>query len=59
MVAYQLACADTGDKTCPFLVRAETLDEVLKHAGEHVKVTHKVIVTPQMAEQMKRAMKKV
>ncbi|MBI4332056.1 MAG: DUF1059 domain-containing protein [Chloroflexi bacterium] len=58
-MAFQLACADTGDKTCPFVVRAETMEEALKLAGEHVKATHKVIVTPQMAEQMRRAMKRV
>lgn len=58
-MAYQIACADTEDKTCPFVVRAETVEETMKLVGEHVKATHKVIVTLKMAEEMKKVMKRV
>ncbi|GEM_PF-3003668 len=58
-MVYELACADTGDETCPFLIRAETVEEIIKHAGEHIKCTHKVLITPQMVEDMRKALKRV
>lgn len=58
-MAYKLACKDGGMPTCPFEVVAETQEEVMKLGGIHVESTHKMKMTPEMAEKTKKIIKKV
>jgi predicted small metal-binding protein len=47
-----LACKDTGTQ-CDWVGRAETEQDLLKQAAQHVKEVHKMDITPEM-EQMAR-----
>ena len=47
-----LACKDTGTQ-CNWVGRAQTEQELLKQATQHVKDVHKMEVTPEI-EQMAR-----
>ena len=47
-----LKCADAGF-VCDAVVTANTEEEVLTIAAEHAQHVHGVIVTPEMAEQIK------
>ena len=47
-----LACKDTGTR-CDWVGRADTEQELLKQAPQHVKEVHKAEMTPEM-EQMAR-----
>ena len=58
-MAYKLTCKDAGMPTCPFEVVAETQEEAMKLAGIHVETTHKMKMTPEMAEKTKKLIKKV
>ena len=57
----QLGCLDVDPKGgCAFQVRAETEDEVMRLAGEHAKVAHKLsCLPPDMAAKVKGAIKTV
>jgi predicted small metal-binding protein len=57
----QLGCLDVDPKAgCAFQVRAETEDEVMRLAGEHAKVAHKVSsLPPDMVAKVKAAIKTV
>jgi len=57
----QLGCLDVDPKGgCAFQVRAETEDEVMRLAGEHAKVAHKVSSPPpEMVTKIKAAIKTV
>jgi predicted small metal-binding protein len=57
----QLGCLDVDPKGgCAFQVRAETEDEVMRLAGEHAKVAHKLSsLPPDMAAKVKGAIKTV
>jgi predicted small metal-binding protein len=57
----QLGCLDVDPKGgCAFQVRAATEDEVMRLAGEHAKVAHKVSsLPPDMAAKVKAAIKTV
>jgi predicted small metal-binding protein len=57
----QLGCLDVDPKAgCAFQVRAETEDEVMRLAGEHAKVAHKLAsLPPDMAAKVKGAIKTV
>jgi predicted small metal-binding protein len=57
----QLGCLDVDPKGgCAFQVRAETEDEVMRLAGEHGKVAHKLSsLPPDMAAKVKGAIKTV
>jgi predicted small metal-binding protein len=57
----QLGCLDVDPKGgCAFQVRAATEDEVMKLAGEHAKMVHKLSsFPPDMAAKVKAAVKTV
>jgi predicted small metal-binding protein len=57
----QLGCLDVDPKgECAFQVRAETEEEVMRLAGEHAKVAHKVSsLPPDMVAKVKAAIKTV
>jgi predicted small metal-binding protein len=44
-----LACKDTGS-TCDWVGRAETEQELLHKAGQHLKDVHKMEPTPEVVE---------
>jgi predicted small metal-binding protein len=46
-----LRCRDAGFD-CDHEIRAETADEVLQQAAEHVQSVHNLEVTPEIAEQV-------
>ncbi|MGQ9584369.1 MAG: DUF1059 domain-containing protein [Anaerolineae bacterium] len=47
-----LHCRDVGFD-CDQVVRAQTVEEVLRQAAEHAQKEHGVQVTPELAEQVK------
>ena len=51
-----LHCADAGFD-CKGVITANTDEEVLQQAAEHAKEVHGVIVTPELAEQLKTLIK--
>jgi predicted small metal-binding protein len=51
-----LHCADAGFD-CKAVVHAETVEEVLAQAAEHAQSVHGVLVTPELAEQIKTLIK--
>jgi predicted small metal-binding protein len=51
-----LHCADAGFD-CKAVVQAETVEEVLAQAAEHAQAAHGVLVTPELAEQIKGLIK--
>jgi len=54
-----LSCADAG-KDCSWSATAQTEEELLAKATEHVKESHKDMnVTPELAEKIKSLMKNV
>ena len=54
-----LSCADAG-KECDWSATAQTEEELMAKATEHVKEFHKDIqVTPELAEKIKSLMKDV
>jgi predicted small metal-binding protein len=57
----QLGCLDVDPKGgCAFQVRAETEGEVMRLAGEHAKVAHKMSSPPpEMVAKIKAAIKTV
>jgi len=57
----QLGCLDVDPKGgCAFMVRAETEDEVMRLAGDHAKIAHKMASPPpQMLAKVKAAIKTV
>ena len=55
----QLSCRDAG-ADCDFLLRAETLDEVMNIASEHACRVHQVCeITPEMKDKMESLAKSV
>jgi len=58
-MAKSLSCADAGFD-CGWSATAETEEELMAKAEEHVKESHKDIqVTPELAEKVKSLMKDV
>jgi len=57
----QLGCLDVDPHGgCAFMVRAETEDEVMRLAGEHAKVAHKMTSPPpEVVTKIKAAIKTV
>jgi len=57
----KLGCMDINPTMgCAFEVRAETEDEVMRIAGDHAKVMHKMTsMPPEMAAKVKSAIKTV
>lgn len=47
-----LRCRDAGFD-CNYEVQAETVDEILQKAAEHVQSVHDIEVTPELAEQVR------
>ncbi|GAB4017057.1 DUF1059 domain-containing protein [Spirosoma sp. KCTC 42546] len=48
----ELRCKDVGFD-CPGIIQAESETEVLQLAAQHAQEVHQVLVTPEMAEQIK------
>jgi predicted small metal-binding protein len=48
-----LRCADVSGTSCQFVARAETMDEILQQAGQHVVEGHGLTVTPELVEAVK------
>ncbi|QHV97458.1 DUF1059 domain-containing protein [Spirosoma endbachense] len=48
----ELRCKDVGFE-CPGIIQAESEAEVLQLAAQHALDAHQVMVTPEMAEQIK------
>ena len=51
-----LHCSDAGFD-CKAVVRGNSDEEILQQAAVHAKEVHKVDVTPEMAEQIKKLIK--
>jgi len=51
-----LKCADVGFQ-CEGVIRAESVDEVLRQAAAHAKQVHQVDVTPEIADKVKAAIR--
>ena len=55
-----LSCADVGATDCSWSASAETEEELMAKATEHVKDSHKDMeVTPELAEKIKSLIKEV
>ncbi|MDP3956720.1 MAG: DUF1059 domain-containing protein [bacterium] len=48
-----LACKDMGMPDCDFVAKAETAEEVMMQAGEHVKTAHGMTDEQLMTEENK------
>lgn len=55
-MAKMLRCKEAGFD-CQALLRAESEDEVLRQAAAHVEQVHGVTLTPEVAEQVRAAIK--
>ncbi|MBA5866954.1 MAG: DUF1059 domain-containing protein [Nitrospira sp. CR1.3] len=57
----QLGCLDVDPNGgCAFMVRAETEDEVMRLAGDHAKIAHKMVSPPpEVLAKVKAAIKSV
>lgn len=51
-----LKCADVGFQ-CEGVIRAKSVDEVLRQAAAHAKQVHQVEVTPEMVEKVKEVIR--
>ncbi|MGY1773244.1 DUF1059 domain-containing protein [Blastococcus sp. SYSU D00813] len=54
----ELRCRDAGFD-CEAVVRAETVDDVLAEAGPHAEQVHGLEVTPEVAGQLRGAVREV
>jgi predicted small metal-binding protein len=56
-----LACKDTGILECPFVARAETMEELMNDAGKHAKEVHgytdKELNDPELMTTLKKVIK--
>lgn len=52
-----LACKDTGTE-CNWVGEAQTEQELLKQAGQHVKDVHKMNMTPEMEQMARKVIRK-
>ena len=52
-----LRCAEVSGNACAFVARGKTLDEILQQAGKHATEVHKLQVTPELVEAVKKAVK--
>ena len=48
-----LRCADVSGTSCQFVARAQTMDEILRLAGQHAVEAHGLAVTPELVEAVK------
>lgn len=48
-----LHCSDAGFP-CDAVVRASTDEEILQHAADHAKAVHHIVITPEMADQIRQ-----
>lgn len=48
-----LHCADVSGTSCQFIARAQTMDEILRLAGQHAVESHGLTVTPELVEAVK------
>lgn len=48
-----LHCADVSGTSCQFIARAQTMDEILRLAGQHAVESHGITVTPELVEAVK------
>ena len=51
-----LKCADVGFQ-CAGVIRAESVDEVLRQAAAHARDVHGLEVTPEIADKVKAAIR--
>lgn len=51
-----LACKDTGTD-CSWVGHAETEEELLRQATQHVKEVHKMDVTPEMGQMARKVIR--
>lgn len=54
----KLRCRDAGFD-CDHEIKAQTVEEVLQQAAEHVQSVHNLPVTPELVEQVKALIKEV
>lgn len=55
-MAKLLRCRDVGPD-CNFEVRGRTEEEILQKAGQHAQSMHKMQVTPQVVEAVRKAIR--
>ena len=48
-----LRCADVSGTSCQLVARAQTMDEILRLAGQHAVEAHGLAVTPDLVEAVK------
>lgn len=48
-----LRCAEVSGTPCRFVARGQTVDDILRHAGQHGTDAHGLTVTPEMVEAVK------
>jgi predicted small metal-binding protein len=56
-----LACKDTGMPTCPYVARADNMDDLMNDAGKHAKEVHGYtdaqLNNPELITTLKKAVK--
>lgn len=55
-MAKVLRCQDVGH-SCAFVARGETVEQILQQAAKHAQEVHRLEVTPELAEAVKRAIR--
>ncbi len=48
-----LRCADVSGTSCQFVARGQTMDDILKQAGQHAVEGHGLSVTPELVDAVK------
>jgi predicted small metal-binding protein len=48
-----LRCADVSGTSCQFIARGQTMDDILRQAGQHVVEGHGLTVTPELVDAVK------
>ncbi len=49
-----LRCQEVSGQACAFVAKGKTVDEILQQAGKHAVEVHKLQVTPELVEMVKR-----
>jgi len=61
-MGLKLKCSDLGEPTCPFVARAENMEELMETLGKHAKKVHgytdEQLQEPEMAAAVKAATQK-
>jgi predicted small metal-binding protein len=48
-----LRCADVSGTSCQFIARGQTIDDILRQAGQHAVEGHGLTVTPELVDAVK------